>query len=232
MITIRPADERGHVDHGWLKARHSFSFGRYHDPGHMGFRRLRVINDDLVAGGQGFDTHPHRDMEIITYVLEGALRHEDSLGHASVLRYGDVQRMSAGTGILHSEFNDLPDSTLRLLQIWIEPDRAGREPGYEENSFAPEDRQGRWQLIASPDGRDGSLTVGQDVVLKAARLDAGERVEHEVAAGRHVWLQVARGALKFGDQAVVEGDGVAMSAVPNVTLEGVDNAEVLLFDLS
>ena len=231
MMRLRPADQRGHFDHGWLDTRHSFSFGAYHDPEHMGFRDLRVINDDLVQPGQGFGTHGHRDMEILTYVLDGALEHKDSTGGGSILRPGDVQRMTAGRGIRHSEFNPTDDEELRLLQIWILPEREGLEPGYEEKNFPRTQRQGRLKLIASPGGEDDSLRIHQDVRVYAGILGAGERAEHEPAPGRHAWLQVARGRLRVGDLELMDGDGLAVSEEDKLELEGLEDAEVLLFDL-
>nr|MEE4267554.1 pirin family protein [Candidatus Krumholzibacteria bacterium] len=232
MMRKRLAQERGHADHGWLEARHSFSFAGYHDPAHMGFRTLRVLNDDRVQPGQGFGTHGHKDMEIITYVLDGALEHKDSLGTGSVLRPGDVQRMSAGRGVTHSEFNHSQDDVLRLLQIWILPEKEGLEPGYEEKNFSAEDKQGRLRLIAAPGGPDGALDVHQDVRVYAGILAAGDSVRHEMAPGRHVWLQVARGRVQVQGMELNEGDGLAVSEEPVLDIEGVDGGEVLLFDLN
>jgi redox-sensitive bicupin YhaK (pirin superfamily) len=231
MISLRPANERGHADHGWLNAYHTFSFASYMDPDHMGFRDLRVLNDDTVQPGQGFGTHGHKDMEIITYVLDGALEHKDSMGTGSVLYPGEVQRMSAGSGVTHSEFNHSRDEELRLLQIWILPEREGIEPGYEEKFFAPEERQGRLRLIASPGGVDGSLHVNQDVRVFAGLFAAGESARHELAPGRHAWLQVARGKVRVGDLEMGQGDGLAVSEEASLTIEGLDGGEVLLFDL-
>ncbi|MEZ4389203.1 MAG: pirin family protein [Candidatus Krumholzibacteriia bacterium] len=231
MKTLRPADQRGHADHGWLQTWHTFSFGQYRDPAHMGFSDLRVINDDRVAAGQGFGTHPHRDMEIITYVLDGALEHRDSLGTGSVLRYGDVQRMTAGRGITHSEFNPSPDHPLHLLQIWILPAAVGLDPGYEERHFDPAARQGRWQAIATPDGADGSLRIHQDTRLHAVRLAADEQVTYDLAKGRRAWLQVARGRARLDQLDLEAGDGVAVADELGLTLTGLADAELLLFDL-
>lgn len=232
MYTLRRSDQRGHFDHGWLDTRHTFSFGHYHDPKHMGFRDLRVINDDIVQGGQGFGSHPHRNMEIITWVIDGALEHRDSLGSGSVLRPGDVQLMSAGRGITHSEFNHDPTEALRLLQIWILPAAANLEPGYQERFFDPAERQGRWQVIATPDGAQGSLRIHQDASLLAVRLAEGEVVTHRLAPGRHAWLQVATGEATLGDLDLAQGDGVAVSEESELRLEGRTGAEILLFDLS
>jgi redox-sensitive bicupin YhaK (pirin superfamily) len=232
MIRIRPADERGRFDHGWLDTRHTFSFAAYHDPEHMGFRDLRVINDDIIQGGQGFGAHGHRDMEIVTYVLDGELEHRDSTGGGSVLRHGDVQRMSAGRGIRHSEFNHSPDHPLRLLQIWILPARAGIDPGYQEKHFPAAERADRLCLLASPDGRDGSLTIHQDVRVYAAELADGATAELALAPGRHAWVQVARGAVQLNGQALREGDGAAVSDEPGLALRAQGSAEVLVFDLA
>lgn len=231
MLTLRRSAQRGHFDHGWLDTRHTFSFGHYVDPKHMGFRDLRVINDDIIQGGQGFGSHPHRNMEIITWVIDGALEHRDSLGSGSVLRHGDVQLMSAGRGITHSEFNHDAVEPLRLLQMWILPAEEGRDPGYQERFFDPAERQGRWQLIASPDGAQGSLRMGQDVSLLAVRLAAGDAVTHALAPGRHAWLQVATGQARLGGLDLEQGDGVAVSEESELRLEGRADAEILLFDL-
>jgi redox-sensitive bicupin YhaK (pirin superfamily) len=229
---IRRAADRGRADFGWLDSRHSFSFGHYYDPAHMGFGPLRVINDDRVAGGGGFPTHPHDDMEIVSYVLEGALRHRDSLGTGSVIRPGDVQRMSAGTGIRHSEFNASASEPVHFLQIWIIPESDGLAPSYEQKFFADEEKRGRLRLVASRDGRDGSVTVHADVDLYATVLGEGDAVSHELAAGRGAWLQVASGTVKFGDEILGEGDGVAITSSGPLRLEGVDEAEVLVFDMA
>ena len=232
MLTKRPASERGHADHGWLKTYHSFSFANYYDPQHMGFRTLRVINDDIVEPDQGFGTHGHRDMEIVTYVLDGALEHKDSMGTGSVLRPGDVQRMSAGRGVTHSEFNHSSEEALRLLQIWILPEEQGIEPGYEEKHFPRDDKLNRLCLIASPDATEGSLKIHQDARIHAALLDAGKSLTYELETGRHAWLQVARGRLKVGNLELGEGDGLAVSDEAKLIIEGVDSAEFLLFDLN
>ena len=230
-IMLRPAKERGHADHGWLDTWHTFSFSNYYDPRFLGFRSLRVINEDFVAPGRGFPTHGHRDMEIITYVLEGALQHRDSLGTGSIIRPGEVQRMSAGTGVRHSEANPSSTDPLHLLQIWIEPAEVGIEPGYEQKAFGDEDKRARLRLVASPDGAEGSVTIHQDVRVYATLLDADQQVVHRLAPGRHAWVHVARGALTVNGERLASGDGAAISAETSVTLVGEANAEALLFDL-
>lgn len=232
MQYLRPSAERGQASMGWLEARHSFSFGQYYDPAHMGFGPLRVINEDRIAPGTGFDTHGHRDMEIITYVLEGALAHKDSLGHGAELRPGEVQHMTAGRGIRHSEFNPSDSEGLHLLQIWISPEEEGLPPGYEQKAFAPEESQGRLQLLASRDGRDGALTIRRDVDLYALRLDVGQSVTHSVAAGRMAWVQVARGRLRVNGTELSAGDGLALRAESDLTFGEAADAEVLLFDMA
>lgn len=232
MITIRRSAERGRADFGWLDSRHSFSFGHYHDPRHMGFGPLRVINDDRVAGGGGFPAHPHADMEIISYVLDGALEHKDSLGTGSTIRPGDVQRMSAGTGIRHSEFNASQTDPVHFLQIWIMPERRGLAPGYEQKSFSQDERRGRLRLVGSRDGRDGSLIIHQRVDLYAALLSEGDSVAHDVKPGRIAWLQVARGRLSVNGERLEEGDGAAVDAAGRITLDGARQAEVLFFDIA
>ena len=233
MIEIRRSEERGHAQHGWLDSRFSFSFAEYYDPAHMGFRSLRVINDDRVAGHAGFGMHPHRDMEIITYMLEGSLAHKDSMGNGATIRPGEVQRMTAGTGIRHSEFNP-GDETAHLLQIWLLPREHGLTPSYDQKYFPGEAKAGKLALIASPDGRDGSMRIEQDASLFAAWLTPGESVRHEVTPGRYAWLQVARGAVKLGDQLLNEGDGAAVSEEAALEIHGAseDGAEFLLFDLA
>ena len=231
MLKIRKAKERGHADHGWLDTYHTFSFADYWDPRHMGWGPLRVINEDRVAGGTGFPTHAHRDMEIITYVLEGALEHRDSLGTGSVIRPGEVQRMSAGTGVRHSEYNASKTDAVHLLQIWIEPARAGIAPGYEQKTFPESERRGRLRLIAAADGRDGAVTIHQDAAVYAAVLARGERVEHTLAPKRLGWLQVARGAVLLNGERLDQGDGAAIENERRVTLEALEPAEALLFDL-
>ena len=231
MIEIRRSQERGHANHGWLDTRYTFSFADYYDPNHEHFRTLRVINDDRVAGGGGFPMHPHRDMEIVTYVLEGALEHRDSIGNGSVIRPGDVQRMSAGTGVTHSEFNSSKTEPVHLLQIWMFPERKGLKPSYEQKPFREEEKRGRLRLVASSDGREGSVTIHQENDLYATILHAGETVRHELKPKRHAWVQVARGSVKLNGQELAEGDGAAISEEKTVQLTGVDPAEVLLFDL-
>jgi hypothetical protein len=232
MITLRPAQERGHADHGWLDTHHTFSFSSYFDPRHMGFRHLRVINEDRVQGGEGFGTHPHRDMEIITYVLDGALEHRDSMGNGSVIRPGDVQRMSAGTGVTHSEFNHSSLEPVHFLQIWILPRQPGLTPSYEQRTFPIADRRGRLRLIAARDGRDGAVTVHQDVDLFASVLEPGEQVAHMLEPGRHAWLQVARGEVTLNGRPLNAGDGAAVSEEQRLDIDARQSAEVLLFDLA
>jgi redox-sensitive bicupin YhaK (pirin superfamily) len=232
MIVRRPANERGRTQIGWLDSWHSFSFGDYYDPAHVDFRSLRVLNDDRVAAGQGFGMHPHRDMEIITYMLSGALEHKDSLGTGSVIRPGEVQRMSAGTGIRHSEFNPSPTEPAHLLQIWFTPERRGLEPGYEQKAFPEGERRNRWRLVASRDGRDGSVTIHQDAAMYVTSLDAGKTATHERARGRHGWLQVARGAVTLNGEPLQTGDGAAVSDESELTVSATDPAEVVLFDLA
>jgi redox-sensitive bicupin YhaK (pirin superfamily) len=231
MLSVRRAADRGHANHGWLDTRFTFSFADYHDPRHMGFRSLRVINDDRVRGGAGFPPHPHRDMEILTYVLDGALEHRDSMGSGAVMRPHEVQRMSAGTGVLHSEFNPSEDEPLRLLQIWILPERRGITPGYEQKAFPPAEKQGRLRLVASPDAAEGSVTIHQDARVYASLLAPGERVEHALLPGRGAWLQVARGRIRVNGSELAEGDGAAIEDEPRLAIEGVEAAEFLLFDL-
>jgi len=232
MLTVRKAQERGHARHGWLESYHTFSFAGYHDPRFMGFRDLRVINEDRVQPKQGFGTHSHRDMEIVSYVLEGALAHEDSLGTGSVIRPGDVQRMSAGTGVSHSEFNHSPDELVHFLQIWILPERDGLAPSYEQKHFAPEERRGRLRLVAAPDGRDGSIRIHQDVALYATLLGAGDELSHALRPGRHAWVQVARGTCALNGVLLEAGDGVAVSDETSLRLSDAKDAEVLVFDLA
>ncbi|CAN5373468.1 pirin family protein [soil metagenome] len=231
MLTLRPAAQRGGADHGWLNTRHTFSFADYQDPAHMGFRVLRVMNDDRVAPGKGFGTHGHKDMEIISYVLSGALEHKDSLGHGAVLRPGEVQRISAGSGIRHSEFNPSPTEPAHLSQIWLFPDQDGHKPDYAQKAFPAEERQGAWQTIVSPDGRHGSLTIHQDASILLADLSAGKSVSHTFAPGRHGWLQVLRGGAKVGELSLQVGDGVAISDESGLSVESTGGAEVMLFDL-
>src|SRR3989441_9579161 len=227
MIILRPAEERGHTRLDWLDSRHSFSFDRYHDPRHMGFRVLRVINEDRVAPGSGFPPHSHCDMEILTFVLEGALEHKDSLGNGSVIRPGDVQRMTAGTGISHSEFNPSATEPVHLLQVWILPERPGLTPSYEQRSFPV----AALRLVVSRDGRAGSVRIHQDVLVYTAVLSPGEEVAHAVAPSRHAWIQMARGAGLVNGTRLGAGDGAALSEERSVTLRGVESAEMLVFDL-
>ncbi|MBN8228944.1 pirin family protein [Corallococcus macrosporus] len=231
MMYVRTSEARGHAEHGWLDTHHTFSFADYYDPDFMGFRSLRVINEDTVAPRRGFGKHPHRDMEILTYVVSGAVEHEDSMGTRALIRPGEVQRMSAGTGVVHSETNPL-DEPLHLLQIWLSPDRQGLPPGYEQKRFAPQERQGRLRVVASHDGRDGSLTVHQDVVLSATELGAGQRVDYALQPGRHAWLQVIRGEATLNGVALKAGDGVAVSEETALALEARTPTEALLFDLA
>jgi len=231
MIEIRPGDARGRTQVSWLDSRHTFSFGEYYDPEQMGFRALRVINDDQVAPGGGFDTHPHRDMEIVTYVLDGALQHRDSLGNGSVIRPGEVQRMSAGTGIRHSEFNASRQEPVHLLQIWFLPAQRGTEPSYEQRPLPPGVRAAL-TLIASPDGRDGSVTVHQDVAMYAAQLEPGMTVTHSLAPGRHAWVQLARGRGHLNEQPLVAGDGAAVSDERLLTFRSNAPSELIVFDLA
>ena len=232
MINVRKASERGHFNFGWLDTYHTFSFGEYYDPRHMGFRTLRVINEDFVAPGAGFPTHGHRDMEIVTYVLEGGLAHRDSMGNGSTIRPGDVQRMSAGTGVRHSEFNHSEDERVHLLQIWILPAETGVKPGYEEKKFEDDEKRNRLRVVASPDGREGSVTINQDAELYVSQLEDGREVAHELKEGRHAWLQVARGAVELNGQRLEQGDGAAASDEGRITIVGRGPAEVLLFDLN
>lgn len=232
MITIRKSHERGHANHGWLDSYHTFSFAGYHDPAHMHFRALRVMNEDWVAPGQGFGRHPHQDMEIVTYVLEGQLQHADSMGNGSVLHAGDFQRMTAGTGVEHSEFNPSVDKPVHLYQIWLFPRERGLEPSYEERSFRPSERHDRLRLVASPDGRENSLTIHQDADIYLADLSAGKELSHELRPGRHAWLQVLRGTVRVGDEELTAGDAAAVSEESSVQIAAADAAEVMLFDLN
>jgi quercetin 2,3-dioxygenase len=233
MLALRRAHERGTSDFGWLDSRHTFSFGEYYDPAHMGFRALRVINDDRIEGGAGFPTHPHRDMEIVTYVLEGEIAHRDSMGTGSVIRAGDVQRMSAGTGVTHSEFNNSKMDRLHLLQIWILPERRGIEPGYEQRSIDRAALRGELVPIASRAGGGSAITIHQDATIYATLLEKGEKVSHDLAPGRHAWVHVARGSVLLEDEKLAEGDGAALSDVRQLVLEGAEGeAEVLVFDLA
>lgn len=232
MVHLRPSAERGHFDHGWLNTWHTFSFGNYHDSSHMSFRSLRVINDDRVQPGRGFGMHGHRDMEIVTYILEGALEHKDSLGNGSILRAGDLQRMTAGSGVLHSEFNPSDKEWVHLYQIWLLPERKGLQPGYEQRSLSREETRGGFRLIASPQGADGSLTIHQDARLYLVSLSPGEGVSHRIEPGRGAWLQVLRGNVHCFDTDLSAGDGLAITDEPEVAVQGATPAEVLLFDLA
>jgi redox-sensitive bicupin YhaK (pirin superfamily) len=233
MIQIRKAGDRGHFDHGWLDTWHTFSFASYHDPAHMGFRSLRVINEDYVEPGQGFGTHPHRDMEIITYIVEGALEHRDSMGTGSIIRPGEVQRMSAGTGVTHSEFNPSREERVHLLQIWLLPERAGIAPSYEQKAFSDAERTGRMRLVASRDGEDGSVRIHQDARLYASILPAGGDVEQPIADGRYAWIQVIHGALDLNGTASLQaGDGAAVSGEKALRAVAREDAEFLVFDLA
>jgi redox-sensitive bicupin YhaK (pirin superfamily) len=232
-IVVRPSELRGPADFGWLKSRHSFSFGEYYDPAQMGFRALRVINEDRVAPGAGFDTHGHRDMEIISYVLDGAIRHKDSMGNGEDLRAGEVQAMSAGTGILHSEFNPSPDAGVHFLQIWLLPDRNGHEPRYAQRAFARADKLNRLALVVSPDGAGGSVAIHQDARLYATILEEGKTAELTLKPGRHAWVQVARGSVDVAGTVLKEGDGAAISQAEALKLAGLaPESEVLVFDLA
>ena len=231
MISVRRAEDRGMANRGWLDSRHTFSFGGYQDPDHMGFATLRVINEDEIQPGQGFATHGHRDMEIVTYILDGALEHKDSIGNGAVIRPGEVQRMSAGTGIEHSEFNPSPTDLVHLLQIWILPERNGLEPGYEQKDFPAHGRRGRLRLVGARDGRDGAVTIHQDVDLYATILEDGADVTHPLRPGRKAWVQVARGAVRLNGQPLSQGDGAAVSDEGILTFTGTPDAEVLLFDM-
>lgn len=230
--TLRRSQERGHANHGWLDTYHTFSFANYRDPAHMGFRALRVINEDVVLPGQGFGAHPHQDMEIVTVVLEGALEHKDSLGSGSVIRPGDVQRMSAGSGIFHSEFNHSQEESVHLLQIWILPERRGIEPGYEQVHFPREERVNQLRLVASRDAREGSLTIHQDASIYVSILEAGHAVVHELGAKRHAWIQVTSGSLELGDLTLEAGDGASVSEAERLELRTQAGAEFILFDLA
>jgi hypothetical protein len=232
MLTVRKSNDRGHARHGWLESFHTFSFAGYHDPAHMGFRDLRVINEDRVQPGRGFDTHSHRDMEILTWVLDGALAHRDSLGNGSVIRPGDLQRMSAGTGVTHSEYNASDAELVHFLQIWILPERAGITPSYEQRHFAEAERTGGLRLVASGDGREGSLRIHQDVDLRAGVLAPGDVLTQPLDASRHAWVQVARGAVELGGIRLEAGDGAALSGETRLVLAADGESEVLVFDLA
>jgi redox-sensitive bicupin YhaK (pirin superfamily) len=232
MITIRKANERGHFDFGWLNTYHTFSFDQYYDPKHMGFRSLRVINEDVVQQGHGFPTHGHRDMEIVTYILAGGLEHRDNMGNGSIIRRGDAQRMSAGTGVRHSEANSSGDTPVHLLQIWILPEEQHLPPEYEEKKFSDDEKRNKLRLIVSPKGDDGSVKIHQDAKIYASVLEQGQEVTHRLANGRSAWLQVAAGSVTLNDVALKQGDGAAVTDESNVRITAVKPAEVLLFDLA
>ena len=238
MIKVRSAAQRGHANHGWLDSFHTFSFANYHDPAHMGFRSLRVINEDRVEAGRGFGAHPHRDMEIVIYVLEGGIRHNDSMGTGSVIEPGDVQRMSAGTGVTHSEYNASSSEPVHFLQIWLEPSQRGIAPSYEQKSFSAAEKRGRLRVVASPDARDGSIAIHNDTVLYAGLFAAGEVAQLELAPNRHAWVHVARGSVQVNGKQLHAGDALALSDEPVVRVEGTagvdvtDSGEVLVFDLA
>ena len=232
MLIIRKSEERGHSNHGWLNTYHTFSFDQYYDPRFMGFRSLRVINEDFVAAGRGFPTHGHRDMEIITYVLEGELAHKDSMGNGSIIRPGEVQRMSAGTGVRHSEANPSKEASVHLLQIWILPSEEGIEPSYEQKNFTDDEKRGRLRLVASPDGSDGSVTIHQDARIYASLLDDSQQVAHQLEPNRHAWVQVARGRVEANGQTLNQGDGAALSNESQLAIAGLEPSEILLFDLA
>jgi hypothetical protein len=232
MISLRRAEERGGADYGWLRTRHTFSFAEYFDPSWMGFRKLRVLNEDVVQPGHGFPRHSHRDAEIVSYVLEGALEHRDSMGNGSVVRPGEVQRMSAGTGVSHSEKNPSASEPVHFLQIWLLPDRAGYPPSYEQKAFSEDERRDRLRLVASRDGRDGSVTVHQDVDMYLSLLSPNGNVTHELAPSRHAWIHVAKGRAQLGSHTLSAGDGAKISDEPRVVLKALDPSELVLFDLS
>jgi len=232
MITVRKSEDRGHADHGWLKTYHTFSFNTYYDPAHTHFRTLRVINDDVVTGGQGFGMHPHKDMEILTWVLDGAIEHADSQGGKGVIRPGEIQRMSAGTGIFHSEYNHSKTEPLRLLQIWLFPEKKGLTPGYEQKAFEHSELSGKFAEVASPNPTNGAVKIHQDAKLLVARLENGETATHALALGRAGWLQVAKGEVRLNGVALKEGDGASIVAEDSVAVSAAAPAEVLLFDLA
>ncbi len=232
MLTVRKADDRGHANHGWLDSYHTFSFGNYYDSRHMGVSNLRVINDDTVSPGGGFATHGHTDMEIVSYVLDGALEHKDSMGNGSVMRPGDVQRMSAGTGVRHSEYNHSSEEEVHFLQIWLEPNKTGVEPSYDQQHFPLADRRGKLVLFISPDGRDGSIATHQDANMYGTILEAGDTLTHQLAQGRRAYVHVARGEAMVNGQPLTAGDGLSLTDEQQVNLEGVESAEILLFDLN
>jgi redox-sensitive bicupin YhaK (pirin superfamily) len=230
-MQVRRSHERGHANYGWLDTRHTFSFADYYDPEHMGFRSLRVINDDRVMGGEGFPTHPHRDMEIISYVVDGALEHKDSMRNGSIIRPGEVQRMRAGTGVTHSEYNHSPTEPVRFLQIWVVPERRGMKPGYDQKLFGDE-RRGRLRLVASRDGREGSVQIEQDVSMFASVLQDRERVIHKLADGRHGWIQIVRGTVSIDGVELSEGDGASLSEASTIEVQSIGDSELILFDMA
>jgi len=232
MLQIRKSEERGHADHGWLDSHHTFSFASYYDPRHMGFRSLRVINEDRVAPGRGFGAHPHRDMEILSYVLEGKLAHKDSMGHEEVLGPNEIQRMSAGTGVVHSEYNGSKTEPVHFLQIWIEPAKNGLPATYEQLAFSSEEKRGKWKQLAGPVKAPGVSVVNQDAKVYVSELAAGEQIGHEFASGRHGWLQVIRGGVTVNGRELASGDAVAISAEPSIIVKAGESSEVLLFDLA
>jgi redox-sensitive bicupin YhaK (pirin superfamily) len=232
MIRIRKSEERGHLDYGWLDTYHTFSFDQYYDPAHMHFRSLRVINEDRVAAGKGFPTHSHRDMEIVTYILSGALEHRDSLGNGSVIRPGDVQRMSAGTGVAHSEFNPSDSEPVHLLQIWIMPRARNLPSSYEQKYFSEDERRGRLRLVASEDGREGSVSIQQDAQVYATILQPDSAIEHPLDAKRHAWIQIARGTVNLNEHELHQGDGAGVSHERSLNVSSASGAELLLFDLA
>jgi quercetin 2,3-dioxygenase len=231
MINIRKSADRGHVKFDWLDTQHTFSFGHYHDPNHMGFGPLRVINEDVVRAGAGFPKHPHDNMEIVTYILEGALEHKDSMGNGGVIRPGDIQRMSAGTGVTHSEFNHSPSDPVHLLQIWFLPGEKNIKPGYEQKSFSTSDKKGKLKLIASHGAREDSVDINQDVDIYSALLSANDNVVHEMREGRLGWVQVAKGSVEINGQKLEAGDGAAITDEKQIRLSGADNAEIVFFDM-
>lgn len=232
MIDVIRSNDRGSANHGWLKSKHTFSFADYHNPERMGFAKLRVVNEDWIQPSQGFGTHPHRDMEIVTYMIEGALEHKDSMGNGSVIRAGELQRMTAGTGVLHSEFNASPDDEAHLLQIWILPERNGLEPGYEQKLFPSEDKQNQWRLVGSRDGRDGSLTIHQDVSLLSTELDGSHELAYSFAGKRRGFMQVVSGEVEVGGDTLTAGDALATQDEDSLTVRATTKAELLLFDMA
>jgi redox-sensitive bicupin YhaK (pirin superfamily) len=231
MIDIITSDSRGAADHGWLKSKHTFSFADYHNPEMMGFAKLRVVNEDWIEAGQGFGTHPHRDMEIVTYMIDGALEHKDSMGNGSVIRPGELQRMTAGTGVFHSEFNHSEDEQAHLLQIWILPDRNGLEPGYEQKLFPSEEKQNQWRLVGSRDGRDGSLTIHQDVNLLSAELVKGNELDYTFEGRRRGFMQIVKGAVEIDGKVVTAGDAIASQDHDKLSVRATEDSELLLFDM-